>query len=416
MRRLLPDLSRRALLKAGAGGLLLPTGALAAGSGDRRFLFVFNSGGWDTSRVFTPMFHSDTAEIEEGAVEAEANGVRFVDHEDRPSVRAFFEAYGDRCCVINGLEVQSVAHERCRQLVLTGSAGTDVDDWPSILAAHAAGRPALPHVVLDGAAFTSRYTDRVVRVGDNAQLADLLDGQAFVSSDLAVTAPTSDARALEEAFVHAQIARRLEGADPGGRALLEGYQRALEDRASLDALAGGLDLSVQRGSCERDIVADAASAFSLFERDVCRCAMLEYAGWCGEGWDTHSQLYRQSWNYEDLFSYLAAILADLDTRIGAGGGPLADELTIVVFSEMGRSPVLNSWGGKDHWTFTSAMLIGAGVQGGQVVGGLDSAGLGLEVEGTQLLAAHLGATLLAMGDVDPAEYLGDVAPISPAMR
>ena len=349
-------------------------------------------------------------------MEAEAGGIRFVDHADRPSVRAFFEARGDRCCVINGLEIQSVAHERCRQLVLTGAASAGADDWPSTLAALDPRAPPLPHVVLDGPAFTNRYTDRVVRVGDSGQLPELLDGTALARADTPTTPPSARSRALEDAFLEARIDQRLEAVEAGGRPLLEGYLRALSERQTLDGLIDELELSIQTGGCERDIVADASTAFALFERGLSRCAMLEYAGWCGEGWDTHSQLYRQSWNYEDLFRYLEAILTDLDGRVGVDGAPLRDEVTVVVFSEMGRSPILNAWEGKDHWTFTSAMLIGAGVQGGQVIGGLDAAGLGEAVAGVPILGAHLGATLLALGDVDPAEHLSGIEPIAGVIR
>ena len=87
---------------------------------------------------------------------------------------------------------------------------------------------------------------------------------------------------------------------------------------------------------------------------------------------------------------------------------------------MGRHPQFNTWGGKDHWTFTSAMLIGAGVAGGQVVGALDGDALGQKValasgepsdSGVILSAEHLGATLLALGDLDPSDHIIDAAPI-----
>lgn len=80
---------------------------------------------------------------------------------------------------------------------------------------------------------------------------------------------------------------------------------------------------------------------------------------------------------------------------------------------MGRHPRLNSLGGKDHWTFTSALLFGAGVAGGRVVGAYDDTLLGEPIDpatgdpspvGVSLTPDHLGATLLALGDVDPAAW------------
>ena len=109
-------------------------------------------------------------------------------------------------------------------------------------------------------------------------------------------------------------------------------------------------------------------------------------------------------------------MEDLQTRTSHTGNPLAEEVTIIVFSEMGREPRLNGWEGRDHWTFTSAMLMGSGIRGGQVLGGLDAYGQGRRIDlagggfsdnGAIVMPEHLGATLLAMGDVDPAEFLDE---------
>jgi uncharacterized protein (DUF1501 family) len=103
---------------------------------------------------------------------------------------------------------------------------------------------------------------------------------------------------------------------------------------------------------------------------------------------------------------------DLASRSSASGGRLIDEVTVVVVSEMGRHPALNNTGGKDHWTFTSAMILGAGVRGGRVIGEMDENFQGKHVDlasgevsdgGTGLLPGHLGATLLQMAGIDPAE-------------
>jgi hypothetical protein len=108
-------------------------------------------------------------------------------------------------------------------------------------------------------------------------------------------------------------------------------------------------------------------------------------------------------------------------EIGSGGGSLAEELTIVVLSEMGRFPLLNQVGGKDHWTYTSAMLIGSGIQGGQAVGEYDADCRGGKIDlvtgqpdeqGISLVGAHLGATVLQLADIDPAEHLVGFEPIS----
>jgi hypothetical protein len=414
-------LDRRTFLQLGTAGLLAPSAGLALPrqSDERCFLFVYCSGGWDTTRVFTPLFDNPDASMESEATTSSASGIDFVDHPERPSVRWFFEQWGDQAAVLNGFEVQSLTHERCRQLVLTGRSDSGADDWPTILGAHSNRSLLLPHVILDGYAFTDRYSSKVVRVGDRGQLAKLLDGSALTQADGAIILPTTHAEALEEAALLARL-KSLEAAAASGQedAFVTAYRRAAKQHARLSEL--DLDFEVPLEGCERDVALDGAKAFDLFELGTTRCAMIRYNGWCNEGWDTHQNLELQSVNFQDLFSYLDLLMLDLQERDG-----LQDRVTIVVFSEMGRAPQLNSWGGKDHWTTTSAMLIGAGVQGGQVVGALDQSGLGqpvnlqtgqLQSGGTALLPAHIGATLLALGDVDPAEFTGSAAPIQALIR
>ena len=421
------DWSRRQLLRtvpALAGGMLLPRLARAGGA-ERRFLFVFANGGWDTTRVFTPMIGNPAVVPEDGAVLAEEGGIPFVDHEERPSVRAFFEAHAHRACVINGLEVRSVAHELCRRIVLTGST-TGGDDWPALIAAASASPLLFPHLVLAGPAFTREHSGLVVRVGDNGQLPELLAGTAFDLSALPVSGPSPTAEALTDDFVRARIDARRATASPGrAQAFLERYAETLDQLATLGPDAEGLDLSSAVVGCRRSVPDDAGLVFDAFSAGLSRCAMIEDQGWCASSWDTHEGNFMQSWHFEELFAGLLGLLDQLDAAPGSGGGSLADETTVVVFSEMGRHPVENSRGGKEHWSYTSAMILGAGVQGGQVIGGLDEQGQGITVDlasggasdaGTPLVGAHLGATLLALADIDPGEVLQDgVEPIDAAL-
>jgi hypothetical protein len=111
----------------------------------------------------------------------------------------------------------------------------------------------------------------------------------------------------------------------------------------------------------------------------------------------------------------------LEPISGPAGGSLLDETVVVVFSEMGCHPLLNVDLGKDHWTVTSAMLIGSGVAGGRSYGGYGEDFEGAPIvpstgkvhdSGVSMVASHLGATLLALGDVDPGPFLPGIEPIT----
>ncbi|MCE9562003.1 MAG: DUF1501 domain-containing protein [Planctomycetes bacterium] len=65
----------------------------------------------------------------------------------------------------------------------------------------------------------------------------------------------------------------------------------------------------------------------------------------------------------------AALIADMDQR-----GLLAETLVCFV-TEFGRTPKLNKFGGRDHWTGAySIAFAGAGVRGGQIIGSSDKDG------------------------------------------
>lgn len=96
------------------------------------------------------------------------------------------------------------------------------------------------------------------------------------------------------------------------------------------------------------------------------------------GWDTHKEL---SFHLKEghngghvgkipmLDLALSGLVGDLADR------GLLDETLVIVMGEFGRTPKLNSAGGRDHWPRVFSVLVaGAGVPGGQVVGASDAVG------------------------------------------
>jgi uncharacterized protein (DUF1501 family) len=105
----------------------------------------------------------------------------------------------------------------------------------------------------------------------------------------------------------------------------------------------------------------------------------------------------------------SALLEDLAQR-----GRL-DETLVVCMAEFGRTPRMNSAGGRDHWGHVySVALAGGGVRGGQVVGASDSVG-GQPKEG-RVQPQDLTATILhSLGyapDTELHDALGKPFPIS----
>ena len=88
-------------------------------------------------------------------------------------------------------------------------------------------------------------------------------------------------------------------------------------------------------------------------------------------WDTHAlNADRLQDNLCPQFDVTFSALMDDLTERG-----LIDETLVVVIGEFGRTPKINSNGGRDHWghVFSFAMA-GAGIRGGQVIGSSDKNG------------------------------------------
>jgi hypothetical protein len=94
----------------------------------------------------------------------------------------------------------------------------------------------------------------------------------------------------------------------------------------------------------------------------------------------------------------ATLIADLQSR------GLLDETLVVVMGEFGRSPKINSAGGRDHWgSCFSVVLAGAGIRGGQVVGASDR--IGAFPESRPVRPPDLAATIFHLLGLDPAAEL-----------
>ena len=129
-----------------------------------------------------------------------------------------------------------------------------------------------------------------------------------------------------------------------------------------------------------------------------------------DGWDTHDDQFRRlagtfhqgkmiyRGKLPDLDQAAAALLEDLEER------GLLESTLVVLMGEFGRTPKLNSKGGRDHWPRAScALLAGGGIKRGAVVGETDAHG---ELPASRPVAPEdLLATVYHLLGIDPAAEL-----------
>ena len=408
-------LGSAALLSAG-----LPIRPVRAASGsDRKFLFVFNNGGWDPTRVFAGEFDNSNVDMEGAAGLSSAGGISWVSHTDRPSVDTFFSTWHEQMLVLNGVMVRSIAHEICTMIALTGSTSGFSPDWPALIAAAAGEGFTLPHLVLGGPSFPGNLGVAVARSGQSGQLEALLSGTIVDWTDTPVdgiSQPASDA-------VDRYLQRRAAGRTAISRSLIDDQLSAAYE-VSLDR---AIDLKDYRYVMDftggTDLASQGVVAVDALQLGLSRCVTLGYPGsGSGLGWDTHADNDdTQSQLFEGLFQGLGQLMTLLATTEGESGGSLADETVVVVLSEMGRTAQLNATAGKDHWPYTSMMLLGPGLTTDRMVGGFDDGYYGLDIDLTSgelasgsghiLSAESIGASLLALAGMDPGAYISDASPI-----
>ncbi len=396
---------------AAAAALGLPRRARASGA-DRKFVFVFNQGGWDPTRVLAPEYANVNVAMEGGGAAATAGGITYVDHPDRPSVRSFMQTYHGQCLVLNGMLVRAISHDLCTLLSLTGKTAGTSADWPALIASARAEKYVLPHLVIGGPNYAGDFGALVSRTGTGGQLEGLLTGSLSTdASDILVPSTSGPVISLIDAALTENLASRVARAGVGvDGALATSFQlagqKALELRRAHDDMSFAMDDSFP---------SQAAVAVNALSYGFARCVSLAYpSDPFAFAWDSHGENDAlQSPLWEGLYAGLGELMARLSAAPGESGGSLADETIVVVLSEMGRTPGLNGAEGKDHWPYTSAMLVGRGITGDRVIGAFDEYYNGSSVDpgtgelsatGELVSAEMLGATLLTLADVDPAPY------------
>jgi len=414
-------LSRRDILKSmGLFGAASPFG-FALGDTDRRlgnnlnFIFVVAYGGWDPTRVFATEFDNPNVDMERDAEGVTLSNLSYVGHENRPNVDKFFESYGDRALILNGVLVPAIAHLNCIRLMLTGTTSNTASDWPALIAANSPNSFALPHLVLDGPSFPGNLGSYVSRTGSSGQLEGLLDGSILELSDQIVSPPSRRAEDLMDRYLERRVSA------VAGNAVVQreidfaqSFAASHTTASALKGLVGVSDFG--GGGTFANQIRLAVDSISI---GVSRCTTISYTG--NDGWDSHSgNNATQSRNFDELFAGLQQLVHRLDTSVGISTPYLSEETVVVVLSEMGRTPQLNDSDGKDHWPYTSMMLLGPGITSNRVVGGFNSYYYGDLIDpstaepdpnGISLSASTVGATLLNLADIDHEEFMPGVASV-----
>ncbi len=440
MRPTPPALSRRNFLLGSAVAAALAPRSLAAQAGSHpEFLVVcLADGGWDPLYAFDPKPGNNTVTAPFDAGRAENPGAEYTrtfghnqliqcNDLERAPVTRFFEDWGHRTAVLNGMWMGSIVHEPCRIRLLTGTTQASNPDWPTIFGARMGGDAPLGSIDFSGLGYPGTLAGTTGRVGVRSQLKALLDpasvypAPTWADYALPLYTPTeSEQDAVRTVLEQRAAAFRERMSDAGGH-----NDRRIDDLlTSLDRRERLIDSGVEIVG-ELDLAAiptfeqQVGTAAGLLDNGLCRAVTLKLDA----DWDTHTGNHPgQSSNFSAFFRSISNLLGELETR------GLLDRTLVVVGSEMGRTPRENVNFGKDHWTHSSQLLIGAGVRGGLTLGGTDDSLESLKMDlatGDPTGAAQDGnapgelckydnfaAGVLAHMGIDPGEFYPSVTPFT----
>lgn len=418
----MPTPSRRGVLKAIAAtagiGLLGTAAAMEhqarAATGDRKFLFYFAGGGWDAT-PHDPKYGADGVAPVDGTdmdpmtMLGTAGNLSWAAGDDRPNVDRFFRRWGARVAMLRGVNIHSAGHEAGMKWAMTGTSASAVPDWPTILASNGSVDYPMPHLVFSGPAYPGNLGAAVVR-GGGGVLLRLIDGSINGQADDPAPAFATPQDQMMDAMVFdraAKFAAKQKG--PGAQRaddLLNNVERAMELEGR--RFEAGLD------NPGRTMLDQSMMALEVMRLGLSRCAMIGVPG----GWDTHGGNRNVGPQLDSFYLDLDQIMNHLATTPGTNAPWLMDEVTIMVMSELGRTPKFNGAMGRDHWPWASWVAMGSGIRGNQVIGSTDDGlianntnletGQMDDTNGVGLGSEHIGVALLKLGAVDPEKHLPGV--------
>lgn len=438
--QLCDGIARRDVLTAGAlgiAGLSLPNllhAASAAGStaSDQTFgrakniIFLFLSGGPPQHETFDP---KPEAPLEMRGpfrpISTNVPGIHFGELLPRTAAMA------DKLAVIRSLSTDDHVHSSSGYWVITGYKylGTNArkispTDWPYFGSIIKRYRPSddLPPLSTVWIPDIWRLNENVTPAGQTGGfMGTEFDPERFVGDP---SQPDYRVAGLNTEHMPAlqfeQRRRLLEQVDRplsdlSGRPSVERYGQY--QAQSFDLLTSGQAQQAFAIDQEPDSVRDRygrnawGQSVLLARRLVEAGVRLVHVGWPREPgdnavdnplWDTHAQ---NADRVEDVLCPMfdvgySALISDLEQR------GLLEETLVVAVGEFGRTPKINSNGGRDHWgSVFSCALAGAGISGGQVFGASDRNGA-YPLEG-KLHPGDLTATLFHLVGLDPASTFED---------
>ena len=377
------------------------------GGEPRFYVFAYFGGGWDVLLSLDPRdpakFHAGNVKntlIYPGYELLEATDGQLIDAGPGltygPAI-GDLAAHADKLAVVRGMSMDTLTHEAGRRRFLTGKPPSGLQARGSAAATWLAGTlgagDAIPNLAMRVESFNTELPNfaTALKVSTVDDLVRALKASDPAVSDLArqqideLLMKTSQCEGAEAStFWQAAEESRRRGHEMVAEQL-DALFDFLADGPEMEALRDHYGI-VNAAAAQSSPAAQAALAAQAIKGGVSRVVSIQAAS----GLDTHYDEWvdDQPERQVEGFAAVSRLVEDLESTEypGGTGESWLDHTTIVGFSEFSRTSMINDRGGRDHSLTNACFLLGAGIEGGQVIG--RSSDVGMAPTPTNLLSGE----------------------------
>ena len=409
-------------------GVLLPNELNSATTNNTNPLFIFiqASGGWDVTSLCDPKGYlaneiDSNNRVSTNAMNMSyankdivtmANGIKYPpitvathgnSHQVIYDYATFFNKFENKLLVINGIDTQTNGHSSGSRFLMSGKLA---EGYPAISALIAGVNiPASPlgFITSGGYDFTDNFVPST-RIS-NASTLTQLSNTNKISSD-----PTKSDTFIEKSVFSRIEKMRIERIDRIiNKQKLDSIKNLMtefkishsgsNDLIKFDTSLKQLDTNLDAKAKSNTVFSQGRMAMAGYKSGLTASVNISKGGF-----DTHSN------NDRGQLSNLSKILEGIDlldqeaTNLG-----IANQIVYIIGSEFGRTPSYNGNNGKDHWSVSSMMFIGAGINKTGVIGStththkvekINPTTLKKDTNGIKMTYAHINKALRKLAKID----------------
>ncbi|MGH1348676.1 MAG: DUF1501 domain-containing protein [Nannocystales bacterium] len=339
---------------ADGSGVGAPPRPQAGGSANGPLVVqLIASGGWDPTLVCDPKGNALNQAFGEGDILTAGN----INYAPIPGATEFWDTHYQKTLVLNGVDMKTNSHAAGQRYMASGRLGEGFPSISAVAAGFAAPELPMSYLSFGGYDRTAGLVAPTRNLDSNrlAELAhpDRTNGANENSETYHADAVQTVIRHARQNRAEAQLAKqRL----PRYDASMDSMLTARMGADQLQLLEEVLPTPNGNGDFRRIELLVAA-----YKAGICVAGNLSRGGF-----DTHDDHdNRHIPRLTEVYGMLNFLWEEAERQ------GVADSLIVVVGSDFGRTPNYNADNGKDHWSISSMMVMGAGVEGNRVLGATD---------------------------------------------